>query len=74
MIESISFTEILMGPRNKELLTQKKLDILYRLAREVRNVRGVGPSSQGQRVGQILSELRVLDGKKYDSEVLLISP
>lgn len=47
-------------------------DLLYRLARVVRNVEGKSPSTTGPEIGQILMELRLLNGRKYDKEVLLI--
>ena len=49
-------------------------DLLYQLAKVVRNVEGKGPSSTGPEIGQLLCKLRCLDGERYDKEVLLVRP
>lgn len=45
-------------------------EILYKLARLVRNRNGLHPSTQGMRLGQVLAQLRALDVERYDKEVL----
>lgn len=46
--------------------------LLFRLAKCVRNKEGVHPSTQGPQLGQLLMEIRTLDGSRYDREVLLV--
>ena len=46
-------------------------DLLYQLAKAIRNVEGKGPSSVGLEIGRLLCKLRCLDGERYDREVLL---
>ena len=46
-------------------------DLLYQLAKAIRNVSGKEPSSVGLEIGRLLCKLRCLDGERYDREVLL---
>ena len=48
-------------------------DLLYQLAKAIRNVSGKEPSSVGLEVGRLLCKLRCLDGERYDREVLLLT-
>lgn len=52
-----------------EVLKQKE-ELLYQLARLVRNTGGLHPSTKGQMEGSILLKLRLLDGVKYQDEVM----
>ena len=49
---------------------EKKIDILYKLARLARNTDGVHASTWGSRVGNLLIQLRGLDEERYDREVI----
>lgn len=46
------------------------LTILYKLARLCRNTDMLFPSTWGYQVGQLLVKLRILNGKRYDQEVI----
>ena len=48
----------------------KKEEILYKLARLVRNTDCINPSTWGVKCGHLLMELRIIDGEKYDKLVL----
>jgi len=48
----------------------KKDNILYRLARLIRNTDGLHPSTWGNQAGQLLVELRGIDEERYNSEVM----
>lgn len=52
-----------------EILKQKE-ELLYQLARLVRNTDGLHPSTKGPMEGSILLKLRLLDGIKYQEEVM----
>ena len=61
----------LMDELLKQNAQQKKqVDLLYRLARLVRNTDGIHPSTAGPAMGQLLLELRLLDGERYFKEVM----
>ena len=61
----------LMDELLKQNAQQKKqVDILYRLARLVRNTDGIHPSTAGPLQGQLLLELRLIDGERYFKEVM----
>jgi len=47
-------------------------DLLYRLARLARNTDGLHPSTSGQLIGSLLSQLRIMDNERYDREVMAI--
>jgi hypothetical protein len=49
------------------------IDLLYQLAKTIRNVSGKEPSSVGLETGRLLCKLRCLDGERYDREVLLLT-
>ncbi len=58
-----------------ELLRQnatmsKQVDLLYRLARLVRNTDGLHPSTAGPAMGKLLLDLRLIDGERYAKEVM----
>ena len=58
-----------------ELLRQnatmsKQVDLLYRLARLVRNTDGLHPSTAGPAMGKLLLDLRLMDGDRYAKEVM----
>ena len=58
-----------------ELLRQnatmsKQVDLLYRMARLVRNTDGLHPSTAGPAMGALLLELRLMDGERYAKEVM----
>lgn len=61
------------GSNDKEKM-RERIDLLYQLATLIRNVDGVGPSSTGEAIGQTLSKLRIIDGARFDREVLKILP
>lgn len=61
----------LMDELLKQNAQQKKqVDLLYRLARLVRNTDGIHPSTAGPAMGQLLLELRLIDGERYFKEVM----
>ena len=61
----------LMDELLKQNAQQKKqVDLLYRLARLVRNTDGIHPSTAGPAMGQLLLELRLIDGEPYFKEVM----
>lgn len=44
--------------------------ILYKMARLARNTDGLHPSTAGPVMGQLLLALRLLDGERYNKEVI----
>lgn len=48
----------------------KKDDILYKLARIVRGTDCIHPTNRGRMIGDLLSELRIIDNSRYDKEVI----
>ena len=48
----------------------KKEEILYKLARLMRNTDCIHPTTKGRMEGDLLCQLRQLDGEKYDKLVL----
>jgi len=46
-------------------------ELLFRMATLVRNKKGLHPSTLGPEQGMLLMEIRSLNGKRYDKEVLL---
>lgn len=48
----------------------KKEEILYKLARLVRNTDCIHPTTKGRMKGDLLCQLRQIDGEKYDKLVL----
>jgi hypothetical protein len=59
-----------MIKRNKVDLLLEKEKILYELARLVRGTDCIPPTKKGRMFGDLLSQLRILDGEKYDKLVL----
>lgn len=51
-------------------IQKKQVDLLYRMARLVRNTDGLHPSTAGPAMGQLLLELRLMDGDRYSKEVM----
>lgn len=47
-------------------------DLLFRLAKIIRNKTGNEPSRVGHDLGIVLCEVRQADGRRYDREVLLM--
>lgn len=48
--------------------------ILYKMARLLRNTDGLDPGTYGARAWRLLLELRKLDQAKYDAEVMAVKP
>ena len=48
----------------------KKDEILYKLARLVRNTDCIHPTTKGRMEGDLLCQLRIIDGEKYDKLVI----
>lgn len=59
---------------NDQAKLREKINILYELAILIRNVEGKSPSTTGEALGQALSRLRIIDGERFDREVLKIVP
>lgn len=59
---------------NDSAKLREKNNLLYELAILVRNVEGKSPSTTGEAIGQVLSRLRIIDGERFDREVLKIIP
>lgn len=57
---------------NDQAKFREKINLLYELATLIRNVEGKSPSTTGDALGQALSRLRIIDGARFDSEVLKI--
>ena len=49
---------------------KKKDSILYKLARIVRGTDCIHPTNRGRMLGDLLSNLRILDNSRYDKEVI----
>ena len=61
----------LMDELLKQNAQQKKqVDLLYRMARLVRNTDGIHPSTSGPAMGQLLLDLSLIDGERYFKEVM----
>lgn len=48
----------------------KRIALLYKMARLARNTDGLHPSTAGPAMGRLLVELRLLDGERYAKEVM----
>jgi len=62
------------GPYSKHKgagTSKRQIDILYQMARLLRNTDGLFPSVQGDRAGKLLIELRALDMDRYNAEVMM---
>jgi hypothetical protein len=57
---------------NQELLDElsQKNDLLYQMARLLRNTDAIHPSTAGPEAGRLLLELRLLDGSEYAVRVM----
>jgi len=63
--------ESLVGDMSKHIIhLRAKEHLLYRLARLARNTDGLHPSTSGQKIGALLSQLRIMDNERYDREVM----
>ena len=60
------FNELL----RQNAIMSKQVDLLYRLARLVRNTDGLHPSAAGPAMGKLLLDLRLMDGEKKKKEVM----
>ena len=54
----------------QNVFQKKQVDLLYRMARLARNTDGLHPSTAGPKMGQLLLELRLMDGERYLKEVM----
>lgn len=68
-IEILNVTSIASLVKEK-----KQIDICYKLARIIRNTDALHPSTSGPALGQLLIQLRALDGERYDREVITPKP
>jgi hypothetical protein len=48
----------------------RQIEILFKMARLMRNTDGLFPSSWGSQAGSLLNQLRALDQERYDAEVM----
>jgi len=48
----------------------RRIALLYRMARLARNTDGLHPSTAGPAMGALLLELRLIDGERYAREVM----
>ncbi len=55
---------------HSESLDSRKLKLLYKFARLIKNIDGLHPTNHGEIAGKLLVSLRTLDGEQYDYQVL----
>lgn len=63
-----------LATQNSLVQLEKKENLLFRMARLLRNTDGLHPSTAGPAAGNLLLELRGLDHDRYDKEVMAKEP
>ena len=68
--EVLEILDQIIDPDVKLDKLDKKDRLLFEMARHIRNVDGLHPSTWGVQGGRLLMELRTIDGENYDKLVL----